>query len=57
MEGNECDPGTKRLEIGKLSITIAQFPVIAKVFESTINHQLYDYLKENKILREEQAVF
>ena len=32
-------------------------PVIAKVFESIINHQLYGYLKENRILREEQAVF
>ena len=35
---------------------VSMIPVIAKLFESIVHHQLYGYL-ENKILREEQAGF
>ena len=36
---------------------VSVIPVIAKVFESFVHHQLYGYLEEHGILKEEQAGF
>ena len=36
---------------------VSVIPVIAKVFESIVHHQLYGYLEEHGILKEEQAGF
>ena len=36
---------------------ISVLPVVAKVFEALVHHQLYLYLSDNSILTEEQAGF
>ena len=36
---------------------VSVIPVIAKVFESFVHHQLYGYLEEHRILKEEQGGF
>ena len=36
---------------------VSVIPVIAKVFESFVHRQLYSYLEEHRIQKEEQAGF